>query len=507
MLTPTTVTPGSCPCIASRLGSSSWHGAHHVAHRFSTTTLPRSFAKSSVSVPSVIVNCGAGRNSRSGWSPRSHPAKPTVPAHSTIAIRHTRRTKHLALALSYEAVAVPIDRTRKPVLGLLTEQEIADLHPPPPEPVSSRPASPVEDDLLELSVILPARDEEANLPACLHSLLSQSEPGFALGLQWELILVNDASTDRTREIAAQAVAQHPAMSSAQGPAHPAGVTLLDAPPLDPDPATSGFTGKNNACWAGAGIARGQHLLFTDADTLHNPGDLSRALREAEKHHSTLLSYSPRQITAGIAQFLVTPLIFSELASVYPPAEVNDPSRRIAAANGQFLLVERDAYFSVGGHRAIGKEVLEDVALARNIKRGGERNIRLRYAPDALSTRMYPTAAAMVEGWTKNLAVLMPSPISLALWRLLDLLLFFGLPALALSLPWLVLWQRGAILVLWLRTVLRFYSRVHRAHFPFVETATSILGIPLFVFLLLRSTLHHRVTKRVTWKGRTYPTSR
>ena len=391
-------------------------------------------------------------------------------------------------------MAPPIDRTRKPVLGLLTEQEISALHPPPPEPAPSQPVDPDADSLIELSVILPARDEEGNLPACLESLLSQSEPGFALGQQWELILVDDASTDGTRNLAATAVAQHPA-----------GVTLLDAPPLDPDPATSGFTGKNNACWAGAQLARGRHLLFTDADTLHNPGDLSRALREAEKHHATLLSYSPRQITTGLAQFLVMPLIFSELASVYPPAEVNDPSRRIAAANGQFLLVDRNAYFSVGGHRAIGREVLEDVALARNIKRGGERTIRLRYAPDALSTRMYPTTSAMVEGWTKNLAVLMPSPISLALWRTLDLLLFFVLPALALALPHLATWQRGAILLLWARTAVRFYSRVHRAHFPFVETATAILGIPLFVFLLLRSTVHHRVTKRVTWKGRTYPT--
>lgn len=387
------------------------------------------------------------------------------------------------------------NRVRKPVLGLLTPDEVAELHPPQPDPAPASPEHTTGDDLIELSVILPARNEESNLPACLKSLLSQSEPGFALGREWELILINDASTDRTREIATEAAAQHTV-----------GVTLLDAPPLDTNPATTGFTGKNNACWAGAQIARGKHLLFTDADTLHQPGDLSRALREAEKHQAILLSYSPRQITTGITQFLVMPLIFSELASVYPPAEVNDPSRRIAAANGQFLLIEREAYFSVGGHRAIGREVLEDVTLARNIKRGG-RNIRLRYAPDALSTRMYPTTSAMIEGWTKNLAVLMPSPIALALWRLLDFLLFFGLPALALALPHLVLWQRGAIFVLWLRTALRFYSRVHRAHFPFVETATSILGIPLFAFLLLRSTVHHRLHKRVTWKGRTYSTTR
>jgi hypothetical protein len=128
--------------------------------------------------------------------------------------------------------------------------------------------------------------------------------------------------------------------------------------------------------------------------------------------------------AGFWQRAVMPLVFSELASVYPMKQVNDPGRRLAAANGQFLMVERDAYFSVGGHRAVGKSVLEDVALAQNIKRG-PRVIRFRYAPDALSTRMYRSTGDMIEGWTKNLALLMPSPIALALWRILDLVLLVG----------------------------------------------------------------------------------
>ena len=115
--------------------------------------------------------------------------------------------------------------------------------------------------------------------ACLASLLSQSEPGFTLGQQWELILVNDASTDRTREIAAEAAANHD------------GVTLLDAPPLDLTD-RGGFTGKNNACWAGAQASRGRWLLFTDADTVHNPNDLSRAIHETE-HHKAALSPTRR----------------------------------------------------------------------------------------------------------------------------------------------------------------------------------------------------------------------
>ncbi|HTD95737.1 MAG TPA: glycosyltransferase family 2 protein [Edaphobacter sp.] len=342
---------------------------------------------------------------------------------------------------------------------------------------------------LELSIILPARNEERSLPECLASLLNQSEQGFALGLQWEVIVVNDDSTDRTREIAAEAAATHP------------GVTVLDAPVLDMSE-RGGFTGKTNACWAGAQIARGRHLLFTDADTVHEQNDLSRALREADRHKAMLLSYSPRQIVTGFWQHAVMPLIFSELASIYPTKEVSDPTSRLAAANGQFLLVERDAYFSVGGHRAVGKNVLEDVALARNIKRG-PRVIRFRYAPEALSTRMYRTTAEMIEGWTKNLVLLFPKPVALALWRILDLLLFFGLPALALGVFWLVPWQRYAILLLWIRTLWRFYSRVARSNFPATDVAISILGVPLFIYLLIRSVIHHRVKKNVAWKGRSY----
>jgi glycosyltransferase involved in cell wall biosynthesis len=353
------------------------------------------------------------------------------------------------------------------------------------------PNSPGQPDL-ELSVIIPARNEERSLPACLASLLTQSEPGFALGQQWELIIVNDDSTDRTREIAAETAASHD------------GVVLLDAPPLDLGD-RGGFTGKSNACWAGAQAARGRHLLFTDADTIHEANNISRSLREADRHKAVLLSYSPRQTVTGFWQHAVMPLIFSELASVYPSKEVNDPVRSLAAANGQFILVESDAYFSVGGHRAIGKNILEDVALAHNIKRGPG-IIRFRYAAEALSTQMYRTTSGMIEGWTKNLALLFPRPITLALWRILDVLLFFGLPPVALCIYWLLPWQRSVILLLWVRTLWRFYSRVARSNFPAFDVAISIFGVPLFVYLLVRSVIQHRIKKNVSWKGRSYDTT-
>jgi cellulose synthase/poly-beta-1,6-N-acetylglucosamine synthase-like glycosyltransferase len=344
---------------------------------------------------------------------------------------------------------------------------------------------------MRLSVVVPARNEAAVLGECLRSLVAQSDVGFELGVEWELIVVDDDSMDGTRAIAEAVVRE--------------GVVVIDAPKLDQSD-RGGFTGKTNACWAGAQRARGTWLLFTDADTVHERGDLSRALHEAKKYGVSLLSYSPRQIVTGFWQRAVMPLVFAELASVYPPKKVNDPASSVAAANGQFLMVEREAYFAVGGHRAVGQEILEDVALARKIKRT-RHAIRFRYAPDALAARMYRSLPEMVEGWTKNLALLFPSAVLVAGMQMLQFLLFFGLPALAMGMPLLVLWQRWAILLVWLRTSWGFYGRASRSKFAAGDVAISILGVPLFCWMLLRSHLHHRVSKSVDWKGRRYKVGR
>lgn len=385
-----------------------------------------------------------------------------------------------------------------PILGLPLDDDPAPRSPSEPTATAEDPASAAQARPFELSIILPARDEEANLDACLQSLLVQSDDFFRLGRDWEVLVVDDASTDRTAAIASAAAASWP------------GLRVMAAPPAVFHGQQRGFTGKTNACWAGAQAAQGRWFLFTDADTLHEPGNLRRALHEAAKHDAALLSYSPRQILSNPLQHLVMPLIFSELASVYPPAEVNDPAKRTAAANGQFLLVEREAYFSVGGHRAVGRSVLEDVDLAWNLKRAsarlGGRGIRLRFAPDAVSARMYRGFSDMLEGWTKNLALLFPHALQLAAWRLLDILLLL-LPALLFLVPWLQLWQKAAILVLWLRTLLRFYTRVSRSHFGFWNCCLAILGLPVFIVLLLRSWIAHRILHSVSWKGRSYTVTR
>lgn len=379
----------------------------------------------------------------------------------------------------------PEQQEWKPVLGFSEPTEQPEWH--------ARPGTvfdqPEPEALLELTVIIPARNEEASIGACLESLVAQSEDVFQLGRDWELIVVDDHSTDRTSEIARGF----------------AGVTVMTA-----DKLPSGWTGKANAVWTAARKARGKWLLFTDADTIHEPGDLRRGIHEAQRNKAGILSYSPRQIVSGLAQRTLMPLVFCELALAYPPAKVSDPNQRVAAANGQFLLVEREAYRKLGGHAAVHDRVLEDVELAFLAKRRRV-GLRFRYAADAVATRMYRTTAAMIEGWTKNLVLLFDNALALAVWRALDFLLIFLLPFLAIefwsarfashSLEWL---GAGWLLaLLWLRTLFRFYNRVAKSNFPFVDCALSPLGLPLFAFLLYRSWFQHRVVKQVQWKGRTY----
>jgi glycosyltransferase involved in cell wall biosynthesis len=387
----------------------------------------------------------------------------------------------------------PASRVYKPVLGLANPAEgppttdwrewtgktLAGTVYDQPEPA----------ELIELTVIVPARNEQDCLGACLESLVSQSEAIFELGKDWELIVVDDHSSDRTAEIARGF----------------AGVTLMEASDLQP-----GWTGKVNAVWTAARRARGRWLLFTDADTIHEPGNLRRAIHEAERHKAGMLSYSPRQLVSGLAQRSLMPLVFCELALAYSPAKVSDPAQHIAAANGQFLLVEREAYRRLGGHASVAGDVLEDVELAFLAKRR-KVGLRFRYADDAVSARMYRSTGAMIEGWTKNLKLLFHNSLILALWRALDIALFFGLPVLAYEL-WnarlgahgLEWFGAGWILaLLWVRTLFRFYRRVAKSNFPFFDCAISPLGLPLFVFLLYRSWFHHRILKRVSWKGREY----
>jgi glycosyltransferase involved in cell wall biosynthesis len=331
-----------------------------------------------------------------------------------------------------------------------------------PPPVSEGPS---------VSVIVPARNEEACLGACLESLVAQR------GLSFEIIVVDDGSTDRTRAIAESFP----------------GVKVIQ-----PGRLPAGWTGKNNAVTVGAKQAKGEWLLFTDADTVHRPGSLARAVVEAKEHSADLLSYSPEQEVHTFWERAIMPVIFAELARKYPPSRVSDFSTNMAAANGQYLLISRSAYDAVGGHAAVADSLLEDVALARAVRDSGRR-IYFRYGGDAVRTRMYRSFDQLREGWTKNLTLLFPSPALLALRRAAEFLLLIAGLALSAIGVFAGEWRFAALMLIFPLLTVR---RIATAHFSWQSNLLGILGLPLFSYLLLRSKRFYR-RGQVSWKGRTY----
>ena len=201
---------------------------------------------------------------------------------------------------------------------------------------------------------------------------------------FEIIVVNDASTDRTREIA-------------QSFPH---VRVVDA---EPPPVRVDREEQRH----GGGSKSGPRRVAAIHGCRHRPSCpapwLAR-LRRPGQHDAALLSYSPEQEVHGFWEKAVMPVIFAELAATYRPSQVSDPRSPAAAANGQYILITREAYDAIGGHAAVSSSLLEDVALARVVKASGRR-IFFRYGGDAVRTRMYRSFAQLREGWTKNLALL------------------------------------------------------------------------------------------------------
>ena len=324
-----------------------------------------------------------------------------------------------------------------------------------------------------VTAIVPARNEEASIAQAVLSLSAQPEVT-------EIIVVNDQSTDRTGEILAELARLLPQLR------------ILEAPDLP-----AGWIGKTHALWLGAQAAGSEWLLFTDADVTHLPGSTARALDDAARSGAALISYSPEQETQTFWERALLPLIFSRLSRHFPFAAVCDAASSVAAANGQYVLIRRDAYHAVGGHRAVRNELIEDLALARIAKAAG---CRLHFAPGKgiARTRMYRSLRAMWQGWTKNLYGLVGGRPG-ALWKeLFAVMPWMPVAAAALILPalgWLTLGLLAA-------SHLAYAAQLRRIQFPAARIVYYLPGVLLYVALMLASALGHW-QGRVVWKGREY----
>jgi glycosyltransferase involved in cell wall biosynthesis len=336
-----------------------------------------------------------------------------------------------------------------------------------------------------ISAIIPARNEEASIQRVVHSLAEQPEIA-------EIIVVDDQSTDETPSILAILAARIPKLK------------LIRAPELP-----RGWTGKNHAVWLGANAAdvHADWLLFTDADTHHLPGSAARALADASFHSSDLISYSPGQELRTFWERALIPIVYWRLSQRFPFDRVNDAGSADAAANGQFILVRREAYLAIGGHAAVASQVVEDVALARRAKQAG---FRLFFAPGQgiVETRMYRSFSAMWEGWTKNLYPLFGANVGEMLFEIdsstpaLSLLFSVALVlrfAIGGQIDWLV---AVVAAILFARPWVGYGVWLRRNRYPGEYIKYCLFGAPLYAAALIASWWKN-MRGSVAWKGRKY----
>jgi chlorobactene glucosyltransferase len=328
-----------------------------------------------------------------------------------------------------------------------------------------------------ISVILAARNEEADLGPALDGLLAQSYSPL------EIIVVDGRSTDRTRDVA-----------RARGPR----VRLIEEPPLPP-----GWVGKNWACDLGYRASTGSYLLFTDADMRYHPSVVGATLAWAESERAALATLGPHVEVRSFWERVILPFYVQLVMAYFRTPRVNSDTSRAAMANGQYLLVRRDAYESVGGHAAIRGYVLEDVAFARRLRAAGKR-LRFAWAPELLETRMYRDRHEMFEGLKKNVHDTRFSAVR-QFGFLAGILAIFLLPLLTLPVG---LWT-GSLLLTAIGAFVYIAWFAKHALFARAIGMDGLYGllfpvaVGFYLVLIGASIVDGLRGKPVLWKGRSY----
>jgi len=342
-----------------------------------------------------------------------------------------------------------------------------------------------------ISVCIPARNEERNIRACVESMLVQDYPNF------EVIVLDDRSTDSTPLILAD-------IASCDSRLRP-----INGSDLPPD-----WTGKPHALRQASAASRGEWLCFLDADTFVTREALSSCYAKAIETNADLFTIMTFQVTGSFWERVVMPLVLTALSVGFSPHKVNDPKRKDAIANGQFILIKRSVYDAIGGHESVKDSIVEDKAIAEQVKWNGYRLIvadGIRIA----RTRMYTSLPEMWEGWTKNIYLgLREQPALMALGvfgAALAMLAAFFLPLwLPLGIFWYLqsgAWMAVAVVVesfvlwsflLWVRAK----SVLKMGISPWYALTVS-LGAAVFGAMMFASAWKVISRQGVTWKGRVY----
>jgi chlorobactene glucosyltransferase len=336
-----------------------------------------------------------------------------------------------------------------------------------------------------LSVVIPARNEARTIGTVLESILRSSYAPL------EVIVVDDRSTDETAALVERFARLDARVRLVRGQELPAG-----------------WYGKPWACLQGFRAAAGELIVFTDADTRHEPILLAHAVGALAETGASLVTVAPRQECVTFWERLVMPQIWLLLGLRYHPRRVNRARRtRDVIANGQFVMVTRESYERVGTHEVVHDEVAEDLALALRFHQAGQR-IYFAFAEALMETRMYHDLQHLIEGWSKNIYLggrrsFPEEPLlrALAPWGLALVMIFWLVPPVWLG---LALATGGGRLTPALATAscVLFWTGVSiRRQIPYWYGLLYPLGAAMSLYIVLRSTW--RGARKVEWKGRTY----
>ena len=340
-----------------------------------------------------------------------------------------------------------------------------------------------------VTAIIPAKDEADVLAECLRSVQAQGYPNL------DILIVDDRSTDGTLAIARSIAESDPRVRV---------MAIEDLPP--------GWTGKTHALHVAAGQARGEWFWFLDADTRHEPDSIAIVMEYARTRRAQMASLLPELRCETFWEKVVQPLAGIVLIQSYPLFWCNDPKRKLAFANGQYILIHRDAYAAAGGHEAVRDKFVEDIYLARRVKAAGLSS-RTAVAHGIGSTRMYTTLPQIIRGWSRILYdALGRNPWKLT-WQILDPLLFSQSAHVALvaALVLLALQTPPGPFAWWLLGLsfahhFLAYTCLARLYVQSVPLTRHVAWYPLaglILDLIFFRALRMCWTGQVTWRGTAY----
>ena len=346
-----------------------------------------------------------------------------------------------------------------------------------PDKYPEAPAAPPA-----VSICVPARNEASGIAACVRSLLGQDWPNIR-----ELIVVDDRSDDGTAGHAIAAADGDPRLRVITG----------DGPP-------DGWMGKSAACWRAQQAAGGEWLLFVDADVVLHPRALSVAMGAARHHGAQMVSWLGQLVSGSFWERVVMPFIADLIAVFSPLASVNDPGRDDCLANGQFILISRQAYDDVGGHETICASVIDDVSLGREVKHNSLHRYVLLQSLGLMRTRMYDSLGAIWRGFAKNFYAASKQQAGLLIVVVLYLLLTSVLPWIVF--PWALAEGNGdlaAAAALGIAATLGYRMYTVRWN-PTVSWALLLHPLAALVTagIILDSVIRGKGWRKpVSWKGR------